>query len=384
MFRRTLLLDRLLGDLAGTEPMTDYCRTRGIGLAPHPGDGADEAVRRWQSALSRLSPERQADVELELAQVNDLATRDSVYHLIDVGGGKGAPCDLIPGEAAQALWFLVHQPDVFQEVFFHEEVLEAESWQNALAPPGVPVTDVKAGQARLERGLAAFFRASEGTGRFCRSHHHHFRDPDCHVVIAYVSDRLRLLDAFSEDGEHRRERLRPASQVTFAYYPGDGALLLRTRCRSRQKVLSLLHLFCDAVLGCAFDEESLSACYDLDRLKSPFAPPLPEGVLAARVKALELAYPASEGRRRVRLETNAADSPSAIPQLLRGHVSDRDLPRLRVASAELQVVVGVRGRPRSLFVRLWPGRSSLNQTPTADLLRRCLRVWGLSRHATRP
>jgi hypothetical protein len=138
------------------------------------------------------------------------------------------------------------------------------------------------------------------------------------------------------------------------------------------------------VLHAEIDAASLGTRYLLDRLKDPFDPPLPERVSMARVKSLELAYPAIEGRRRLRLDTNVADSPSAIRQLLARHVDDESASRLRVVSAELQVTLRVRGRPKNHVIRLWPNRCSLSQTQTAEFLRQCLTTWGLIAHARKP
>ena len=127
------------------------------------------------------------------------------------------------------------------------------------------------------------------------------------------------------------------------------------------------------------DATSLDRRFDLDRLKEPFHPPLTEGVNGARVKALELAYPASEGRRRIRLETNAADEPEAIQELLKHHFGQGSLLScVCVSYAELQVKLALRGRTKNHVIRLWPNRSNLNQSKTAETLRRCLHSWHLT------
>lgn len=379
MHRRDFLLDRFLGSTYGTDPLRDYCRLRGIAFEQRAEGrfGAAE-MARWKQAIAALTPQEQADVELELCQASELARRDSVYHLIDVCSGHGLPSDLVPGESAQSLWFLVHRREIFLEVYYNEEVLEIESWRNAATRPGIRLADPAKHRAAFDGMLRQFFRANEGTGRFLASQVLAFDDPDCAVFIGHVSDRLRLLDAFTDDGEHRPLRIRPSSPVICAYYPADGTVLLKSRHRAEGKVLSLLQGFSRNVLGADVDPLSIGNRFSLDRLTERFEPILPEGIAGVRVKAIELAYPASEGRRRLRLETNAADRTFAILDLLRDHVGGRANRRLRVSFAELQVNVFVRGRPKSYFIRLWPNRCSLNQTPTAQTLRRCLHMWGLT------
>ena len=199
-----------------------------------------------------------------------------------------------------------------------------------------------------------------------------------------MSDRLRLLDAFSERGEHRPHRVLPANRVLLAYYPSDGTVLLKSRLRAAAKVHALLRALSMAVLGTPIDERSLGTRFDLDRLLVRFDPPLPEGFTMVRLKAIELAYPPTQGRRRIRLETNAADAPFAVGELLAEHVPRAELrERLHVVYAELQARLEVRGRSKNLFVRLWPDRCSLNPTPAAETLRRSLRSWGIEHETSR-
>src|SRR5687767_5040912 len=108
MLRDAFELGRFLRSVSGSEPLREYCVERGIDFESQ-GHGDKSDAERWERAVSILPPEQQADIELEIRQVQELANRDSVYHLIDVCSGRGLPADLVAGEAAQALWFLVHQ-----------------------------------------------------------------------------------------------------------------------------------------------------------------------------------------------------------------------------------------------------------------------------------
>lgn len=370
---------RLLEALAGSDVFAEYCRARGIGHVPPATQRIGEAeLRAWHEALAALSPERQTRIELELAQVADLSHRDAVHHLIDACGRKGLPSELVAGEPAQALWFLLHRPEVFSEVHFHEEVSEISSWRNAAAPAGLDVPDHEAARREFEAELRTIVARHDGAGRFCASRSYRLTEPDCHVFVGYVSDRLRFLEAFSDSGEHQRHRIRPATEILFAYYPSDGTVLLKSRHRRRQTVLDLFRGFAHAVLGASIDPASLDLRFRLDRLLERFDPPLPRGVAQVRVRALELAYRGAAGRRRVRLETTAGDGAFAIFDLLRDHGGPAERRgQLQVVQADLQVRLDTRGRSRSQMVRLWPNRSSLNQTPTSELLRKCLRSWQL-------
>ena len=73
-----------------------------------------------------------------------------------------------------------------------------------------------------------------------------------------------------------------------------------------------------------------------------------------RVKTLHLRYHDRDGQRRITLDTLSSDAPDAIDQLLRTHVPDAILHRLRVSYAEIQVPLLIAGRGKHYLIRLWP------------------------------
>ena len=336
MFKRNFYHDRFLQNVYGSEPFIEYCESRGISFKQTKNvEPSVEDQKRWRESLTKLSEQQQADVELEWSQVNELANRESIYHLIDVCAQRDLPSDLVAGEAAQALWFLLHQPDVFEEVFFNEEIMEIESWQNAAAQSGKELGDPKRYHKPLEKELTRFFKIHEGTGRFCAIQSYHFKNKDsgCYVFIGHVSDRLQFFEGFNESGEHQQQRVRPAFQVIFAYYPEDGTILLKSRQRAVDKILNLFQGFSRSVLGKELDENCMGFRFELDYFKKKFDPSLEEDLTSARVKVLEFTYPETEGRRRVRLDTNASDDKFAIIELLQNHMwKDGLLQKLHVAS----------------------------------------------------
>ncbi len=378
MFSRTFHPDRLIRTLSGTEPFADYCRARGIALDPFPhapGTTGDR-MRRWTAALAQLPSDAQARVELELATVNEMSGADAVAHLLEAAAGRELPDETVPAGAPTALWFALRHPDLFHEVFLHHQVREVDGWRQGRGPPGVVFDDLDGRAVFLAERVKGFFRLREGTGRFCAVDAHRLRDAACFVV--QVADRLRLVDAFTDAGKPTTQKVRPALPVLFAYYPADGTVLLKSHLRSRDRVDELLGHFGQAVLGCS--PATPPAVYDLDRLKLPFHP-LPDApdMEAVRVKALHLRYPERAGRHRIRLETSAAGGADAIDCLIRAHLADeRVLRQLTVCHAELQVTLRVRGRSKPYLVRLWPDRCNLNQSPLAERLRGCLRLWGLT------
>lgn len=378
MFVRTFRPDRFLRSVYGTEPFVDYCRDRHIPFL-QTADAVMQAadVPRWTDALRQLPAEQQVQVELELAKVNELSGRSGLMHLLEALGGALPPPATIPDGAPLALWFLLHHPQLFHEVFLHEEIREVDSWRMARAPPSLTVADPDEKVAALAVLLKEFFQHSEGTGQFCTVAAHSLRDGLCFVV--YLADRLQLLDGFTDRGEHTTQRLRPALPITFVYYPDDGTLLLQCRVRARNRLLDLVQRFGQAVLGVELAESCLGDTYDLDRLKNELVPlPDREDMEQVRVKALHLRYPEHAGRRHLKLETRAGDEATAIPQLLRAHLGNEAIvAHLRVSYAELQIRLRVEGRTKNYVVRLWPDRSNLSQTPLGFRFRTCLKRWGL-------
>ncbi len=378
MFTRPLLPARFLRAAAGTAPFEAYCRARGIDLGPGatPPRGAD--ARRWEDALAALPEERRAQVEMELLMVDEMSG-GGAGHLLEASDWPAPPAD-VPGGAPLALWFLVNAPEYFREVFFQHEVGEVECWRVGQASPEHAPECGEGEAAALAEALRCFFALHEGGPAFCTAEAHRLGGACC--FAAHAAARPELVEAFSDAGRPTRRRLRRALPVLFVYRPGDGAVLLKSPLRSRERVAGLFELFGRAVLGAPVS--CGGNAFALDGLKHPVRLPADApDMLSARVKALHLRYPDRHGPRVLKLETPSGDGPRAIQEMLAAHVRPEDLPHLRVCFAEIQVMLLIDGRPRSHPVRLWPGRSSLGQSPLGERLRACLSRWGLL-HARLP
>jgi hypothetical protein len=362
----------------GTEPFAAYCQARGIPFSRRSDTGPTPAdFRIWAEALTSLAPDAQVRVELELAQVEEMATPDAVAHLIEAAAGSGLPPDGVPAGAGVALWFLVHRPELFRQVHLHQDVRGIETWRTAQAPPGLVVSDLTQRVPALVDALRAFFRAYEGVGRFCAVEAYRMGGCDCFTAL--LADRLHLVEAFTEAGALTAQRVLPAVQVTFAYDPCEGVILLQSRIRSRDRLLALIRGFGHAVLGVELGEDCLAPAFNLEPLKRDFRPfPDAPDMESVRIKALHLRYPERSGRRVVKLETQAGDGPTAVPDLLHAHLNVNGvLEQLDVCYAELQVRLRVEGGRKSYVIRLSPDRCNLDRTKLGERLRACLRRWGL-------
>ena len=190
---------RLLRLAYGTEPFADYCRSRGIALEQMEGFAMRaEDYHRWQAALAQLPEAGQAQVELDLAQVHELARPETLGQLLVAAQGRELPPDSVPGDVPLALWFFLQYPDLFREVLHHHELAEAGSWRTAQAPAGIPLPAIAGRCGALAATLKDFFRMHEGTGRFCAVDAYQLHD--CACFVAHVSNRLHLLELFTDDG----------------------------------------------------------------------------------------------------------------------------------------------------------------------------------------
>lgn len=378
MFVRNFHPDRFIRSLFATEPFRDYCGQRNIPITPaESAPMREDNYRLWTAALARLPGEQQVQVELDLAKVNEMGDRDAVAHLLKAAEGKELPSDLIPSDAAVALWFFLHHPGIFHEVFLNHETEERDWWQNARAPPALALNFLDGKAAALAASVQDFFREREGIGRFCVVNAYRLEGAYC--FVAHVSDRLHLVDGFTDSGELTGQRVWPALPVIFVYYPQDGTVLLKSHLHAGDWLLDLFQRFGRAVLGAELDAGCLGHTFDLDRLKRRFDPlPDAEDMEMVRVKSLHLHYPERHGRRRLKLETLASDEQFAVLQMIQAHLSgDGIFDQLLVYHAELQIRLRVEGQHKSYAIRLWPNRSNLSQTPLAERFRACLKHWGL-------
>src|SRR5262249_25460616 len=149
---------RLLQSLLGTEVFADYCRLREIPFNADPvGPSPEDNLQRWFDVLTRLSPDHQARIERELAEVNELSAGHAFDHLLAAGDGGDLPPASIPAGAPLALWFYLHHAALFREVYLHHEMRDITAWRTARADPHLALGDVRKRAADLARGLRRFF-----------------------------------------------------------------------------------------------------------------------------------------------------------------------------------------------------------------------------------
>ncbi len=378
MFVRNFCSSCFLENVLATEPFAEYCAQRGIPFTRELSSATrHEDLRRWRVALEQVPREKQAQIELELAKVRDMADHGAIAQLLTALDGHATHPTAIPGDTALALWFFLRQPDLFHEVFLHLETQDADAWWNAHATADLTLTELPRLTDQFAAGLKALFQQHEGAGTYCAVDARRLNGSYC--FVAHVSDRLQFLEMFTEGGEFTMQPLQPALPVIFVYYPVDGTVLLQTRIQSHDRLLELVQLFGRVVLGVDLDGACMGHAFALDCLKERFDP-LPDApdMEMVRVKSLDFAYPERYGRRRVTLETLIGDDKFAILDMIQTHLSAAELLRdVRVSHAELQVKLRVDGGVKSYVIHLWPNRSSLNHNALHERFRACLKQWGL-------
>lgn len=380
MHTRSFRPAHVLKGAIGTQVLAEYCHTRAIPYHPPSEKRTDpENVSHWLAALNRLPTSHRTRIEWELTQVEEMAHPDAISHLREVAIGLRPPPEHVPTGAALALWYLVHHPELFQRVFLAQQALGGRTgwWRIARAPPQIAIARLPFKAARLTQELRRYFLRGDGTGRFCTVEAERVGKVVC--FIASLADRPHLVETFTERGKPVTQRVRPAVPLIFAYDPRDGAILLRSGLRSRDRILDLVCRFARVVLQTDLTEDCLAPAFDLRPLKGVFAP-LPDApdMHSVRLKTLHLRYPDRAGRRVVKFETHAGDGPSAVPDMLKAHLSVAGvLEQLDVCYAELQVRLRVEGGDKSYVIRLSPDRCNLDRNPLGERLRACLRRWGL-------
>lgn len=198
------------------------------------------------------------------------------------------------------------------------------------------------------------------------------------LFSASLAGRVRRVEGFTASGRRQVRRLCAAVPIRYALSPADGIVFLRSPFRSADQEVTLLRRFADAVLGAPVDVPR--EVFDLDRLKFPFHPlATADGIRLVRVKSVQLRYPARLCGRRVTFDTLAADSPDAVPAMLRAHdTAEMPLEELRVCHAELQVRLPTDGAGQDHLVRLWPDRCAFPDGLLAYRLGACFLRWGLT------
>jgi hypothetical protein len=366
-----LCTTRFLRTVAGTAVFRAYCRARQIPLPKTAVSPTGAAA--WAKSLAAVPRDRRERIGAEVAAVHELGGGEGVLHLIEASRGAPPPPAAVPDGAPLALWFLLHRPETFWEVYLHHEPREADLRFVGRAAAGLSVPGLPRRAGALAAALTAFFRAHDGTGRTGAATA--YRIPDGVYVAVRVSRRRHREERWPGTGERARGHL-PAATVTFAYSPRDGTILLRAPIRSPEAVRDLLACFGRAFLRAPVTPAAPG--FALERLRRPFHPlPDAEDMEFARVAAVRLQSTARAGRRGLNLETSTSDGAGAVDELLAVHATGDAADGTRVAHAVLQVRLRVRGRGKNYLVRLWPDRCDVGPGPVGDRLLACLRRWGL-------
>src|SRR5438067_2016361 len=117
MLTRTILPRHIVRHLYGTEPFIDYCEQRGIAFDQVAGNAMSNGdMPRWRNTVRALREAKHATVELELAQVSELANPDAIALLTEAVRGRFLPPATVPGDLARTLWFFLHYPALFRDV----------------------------------------------------------------------------------------------------------------------------------------------------------------------------------------------------------------------------------------------------------------------------
>lgn len=340
-----IALERIQTGADGSPLLGRYCQSRGLDSP---------------AVIEQLPPADRERIEGELEALVDLSGPLGNAHLLDAFVGHGDAPDGLRG-VTLALWFLLHQPDLFWQVYRNHLHRDLDVWRAAR----VEVRN----QAHIPADCAN--RLAEELGRLHQEDGWHVARHELTTGLALVATRpaATLLPTGGLS-----DRPLASDRLEFAYHPQAGTLLMQPGLGPEESIQTLLLAFAESV---GAGPVLPGPAFDVDRLCWPFRPQ-PGGLdLEVRLKTLHLRYPDREGRRMVTLDTLESDSPEAVEEMVARHVPAELLPELSVHQAVFLARLKTDGGERLHQFRLYPNYCDLGRGRLGERLLACVRRWGL-------
>jgi hypothetical protein len=340
-----IALERIQTGAAGSPLLGRYCQARRLNSP---------------AAFEQLPPADRERIERELEALVDLSGPLGNAHLLDTFAGHGDAPD-VPRGVPLALWFLLHQPDLFWQVHRNHLHRDLDVWRAAR----VEVRDQSYIPADCADRLAAEL------GRLHQEDGWHVARHELATGLALLATRPAATVLPTGD---LSDRPLASDRLEFAYHPQAGTLLMQPGLGPEEAVQTLLNAFADAVEAGPLLP---GPAFDVDRLRWPFRPQPDELGLEVRLKTLHLRYPEREGKRMVTLDTLESDMPQAVEEMVGRHVPADILPELAVHQAALLARLQTDGGERLHQFRLYPNYCDLGRGRLGERLLACVRRWGL-------
>jgi len=239
----------------------------GLDIASYDEMEVDPIYEAWQS----LPSSDRARVDVDLANVDDLATTEGVRTFANQASIMGVALDVIfvkpGGFHNKAMLAFLDQPEVFFQAlqFVQTDSLPERNWFKRRDLPEVfPKTDAET-KSLLESSLKYYFTEAEGRGHSCAV--------DCHerdgrwYYFAYPEDYGGTFIEWGDIGLKRTPR-RPAFEIVFLVSPEQAILDIYYNGSVKTK-RDLQTLFGRIVLGIELHaDRKAEQLYDLNKLKS--------------------------------------------------------------------------------------------------------------------
>lgn len=325
-------------------------------------DGLEEtgsAAEAVFQAFSALADGKQAEIEAECQEIEQMASYAGVNALIDEATdfhkNAGFPEAINEWDSfhGKVMWTFLEHPNYWAGAtsnLYAENIPDA-SWNKRNDLPHLPPHVEQEDTERLEDALSHFFRKKGGHGRHCKVDV--FRKGKKENFFAQLSDFGQADPEWEGDRLNPRARV-PSFEIIFVYTQSEGSLDIHAPGNTKY-VEDLQQIFADTILGLdELDEfEKDNKAYELDELADrefEFQKPPESGILSAVIKRLRLSL-IGGGKRKVAVEADTKHNPKAVYDLM-----DRlKLPPFHVTQAEIKVtflapIPGTRSRTRTFRI----------------------------------
>jgi hypothetical protein len=338
------------------------------------------------NAIGWLSPEKQQQVESELAAIFELSGQSGWEVILDAAYPFGKTKEILALSEeccfyGRALLVWLHHREVFNKATLMEGVDNLTRLRKRSVPPLPPRINPDTIR-ELEKALACCLWREEGRGKHCTVDY--FRRNDSDVLIAWLDDFVQAVISHDEQGKLGPRFVRPTFEVAFIYRQQEGTLELYAKVAPALKP-KLEAIFAEVILRVELAELGGTMPYDLNQLKERYflLPTDPEDHVAAWVRRLRLDLP-DDVRVTVELrkDTQGCDIYSAVESCLGEQASNLEGMDISLATFRLEFLAheGRKSGRMSLDVT-YPDHCTIhsNKPERIDLARKYLRRWRIAR-----
>lgn len=339
--------------------------------------------------MQSLRPDMLREAETDFLAVSEMATELGIHALLRAARSRGLAWEetFKEGNHYQRAFFafLFHRK-VFELATYFDEMdrIGGSRWRRRFVGKGLEPATSSEMLAHLAEQMCRAYK-KQGRGQRCHIDYYRRAEPDRHCFFAYPEDFPVSDIGYTDENVLAARPRRPAIEVVFVYRPDDGLLEI-TAPGGQDWADELASVFCTTVLG--MDDappESRLATINLQVLLSrEFRFPCDPGTGIETVDLREVRLELPDGSNKSVTFTAKPSyyDPDAVLNLIEKVVdpASLDLNRVVVSRARIMVTFAAQDKPkgkRVTFTLRLPEHCTLRDTPHDQIIKRCLRQWGL-------